>query len=246
MSRFLPAFVCTLSIFASVAGASAQTVYETVAITEFMNTPIGEPESRSWIELYNFGKEPVDLNKFTITDGKNDIVELPAHTIKPGDYAIVVVGHHGSRFADERKKIFELEWLGGKADPRVIGTDTRLHMDGVDGLKLINRKKIPIWLLGWSSDAPGGYSTYLLPNTTWAMRSHGTVDRPGIIRKIDPNSTIKSAYRGQQAEKEDVAYTSDVSKLEAEFGIIYQTSEDPRRNKPSIGSPLKGNYKPMQ
>ena len=241
MSRFLPAFVCTLSVFASVAGASAQTVYETVAITEFMNTPLGESDCRSWIELYNFGKDPVDVSKFSITDGKNDIVELPTHTIKPGDFAIVVVGHHGGRFADERKKIFELEWLGGKEDPRVIGADTRLHMDQADSLTLLNRRKTPIWLIGWRADAAWGYSTYLAePN--WDVRSYGTLDKPAINRK-GMDGTVKG-YEGQHAAQEAEAYKSDVSKLEAEWGVIYQTKANGGRTDAGIGSPLKGNYKP--
>lgn len=243
MSRFFPALVAVAVLAFGIESAQAQfqTKYETIAVTEFMNTPIGESDSRSWIELFNFGKEEVDLEKFSITDGKNDIIEFPAAKIKPGDYAIIVFGHDAGRFGDERKKIFETEWLGGKEDPRVVGCDGRLHLDREDGIILMNRRKVPIWIMGWRSDAVWGSSTYLAePN--WDVRNYGTADKPGINRRGKDGTIL--GYEGQDAKKEADAYTSDVSKLEAVAGFLYQSKENGGRNEPSLGSPLKGGYKP--
>jgi len=240
MSRFLPALVALSSLLFGLESAVAQRPIETIAVTEFMNSPIGEYDARTWIELYNFGKDPVDLNKFSITDGKNDIIELPEAKIQPGDYVVIPVGHDGRRWGDEKKKLFEAEWLGGKEDPRVLAVDGRLHLDSADGLTLLNRRKVPIWLMGWRSDAAGGFSTYLAePN--WDVRNYGSFEKPAINRK-GMDGTVKG-YEGQHAAKEDVAWKSDVTKLEAIGGILYQTKEAGGRNEPSIGSPLKGNYK---
>jgi len=244
MSRFLPALVAVASLTFGLPSASAQafkTKYETVAVTEFMNTPIGESDSRSWVELFNFGKEPVDIEKWSIIDSKNDIIEFPKATIKPGDYAIIVFGHDGRRFEDERKKIFEAEWLGGKEDPRVIGIDGRLHLDHADSLILQNRRKVPIWIMGWRSDAIYGASTYLAePN--FDVRHYGTAEKPAINRRGKDGTIL--GYEGQDSKKEADAYTSDVSKLEAIGGILYQSKENGGKNEPSLGSPLKGGYKP--
>ncbi|MCE9605604.1 MAG: lamin tail domain-containing protein [Planctomycetia bacterium] len=243
MSRFLPAIIAAFAVFgvADFASAQFQPVYETVAITEFMNTPIGESDGRTWIELYNFGKEPVDLRGFSISDGKDDLVLIPEATIKPGDFAIIVIGHDFNRFGDERKKLFEAEWLGGKADPRVIGVDNRLYLDRADGIILMNRRKVPIWLLGYRADGGGGYSTYLAMSN-FDVRNYGTVAKPSINRHGLDGTVI--GYEGQDDTNEAGAYKSDVSALEKLSGFLYKSKETGGNNEPSVGSPLKGNYKP--
>lgn len=243
MRRFLPALLAVVGLLFGIEGVHAQafkTKYEMVAVTEFMNTPIGEKDSRCWVELFNFGKEDVDLEKWSIVDAKNDIVEFPKATIKAGDYAIIVIGHDVRRFEDERKKLFEAEWLGGKEDPRVIGVDGRLHLDLNDQIVLQNRRKVPIWIMGWRSDAVYGSSTYLAePN--FDVRNYGTAEKPGINRRGKDGTIL--GYESQDATKEADAYKSDVSKLEAIGGILYQSKENGGKNEPSLGSPLKGGYK---
>lgn len=217
--------------------------YETVAITEFMTTPIGEQDSREWVELFNFGKEPVNLKGFQLTDGKNDICDIPDVTIKPGDFVIVVVGHDRRRFDTDRKAIFEAEWLGGKADPRVVGIDqTFFSLERADAIILQNRRRTPIWMVGWKADDRAGMSTYLAVDN-FNIRSYGDRDKPAVNRAGNDGTVL--GYEGQQTQKEDVAWTSDPSKMEAVGGLIYKAKSDGGDNEPSVGSPLKGNYKPM-
>ncbi|MBA4017933.1 MAG: hypothetical protein C0483_12215 [Pirellula sp.] len=238
------AFVLTgLLLFCVEASAQFAPQYETVAITEFMTSPIGQQDSREWVELYNFGKEPVNIKGFRFSDGKNDICDLPDATIKPGDFVIVVVGHDRRRFDSDRKTIFEAEWLGGKADPRVVAVDQiHFNLERADAIILQNRRRTPIWMVGWTADDRAGMSTYLAIDN-FNIRSYGDADKPAVNRAGNDGTVL--GYEGQQTKKEDVAWTSDVSKLEAAGGFLFKAKADGGDNAHGVGSPLKGNYKPM-
>ncbi len=96
---------------------------DTIAITEFFNQPIGEPASRQWIELYNFGTLPASLKGYRIGSGGDASATHPLppdHTIGPGDYAIVLCGGRNLVPIDQAKRVFEIEWLSGKGESRVL------------------------------------------------------------------------------------------------------------------------------
>jgi hypothetical protein len=217
-------------------------VYETVAITEFLTRPIGERDGRDFVELFNFGDQAIDLKGFQLSDDANKLCEIPAVTIQPRDFVIVVLGHDWRRPAEERKKIFEAEWFGGKSDPRVVAVENGNYLLGAaDTLILKNRRKTPIWILGYTSDDKPGTSTYLVAadDNAFKVRMYGTKEKPSINRAGPDGSVI--GYEGQDTKKEDVAWTSDVSKLEEVGGYLYRTT-DGGKVQPSLGSPLKGNY----
>lgn len=241
MRRLVPLFVAaaTMSAFASPASAQFNTQLESIAITEFMCSPIGEQDGRDWIELYNFGKEEVDLNKWQITDGANELCNIPEVKIKPGDFVIVVLGYDYRRLSEDRKKIFEAEWLGGKEDPRVVGIDNRFNLQRTGAIILNNRRRAPVWLLGYRADDKPGNSTYLAVDK-FDVRHYGTRDMPAINRN-GPDGTALG-YEDQSSKKEEGAYTGDVSKLEELGGSVYQTKAAGGNTEPGLASPLKGNY----
>jgi hypothetical protein len=234
-------FLLVVAVAALPAQAQFTPVYENVAVTEFMPRPIGEQDGREWIELYNFGDTPVDLKGFQFSDDANKLCDLPAVTIQPKDFVIVIVGRDWRRPAEERKKIFETEWLGGKSDPRVAAIDQgRYPLDAADTIVLKNRRKTPIWILGYRADDKPGASTYLAIDD-FRVRMYGTKEKPAINRN-GPDGTVLG-YEGQDAKQEDVAWKSDVSKLKDVGGYLYRLPSDEGGNvEPGIGSPLKGNY----
>lgn len=60
-----------------------------LAITEVLANPAGSEYTQEFVELHNFGSEPVSLAGFQIEDaGGGD--KLPGETIAPGGYALVV------------------------------------------------------------------------------------------------------------------------------------------------------------
>src|SRR5687768_8165145 len=172
-----------LNLLVSPAQGQFIPVYENVAITEFMSRPIGEQDGREWIELYNFGDTPVDLKGWQFSDDANKLADIPAVTIQPKDFVIVVMGHDWRRPAEERKKIFEAEWLGGKADPRVVAIDMgRYPLDAADMIVLKNKRKVPIWILAYRADDKPGTSTYLAIDN-FGIRMYGTKEKPSINRR---------------------------------------------------------------
>jgi hypothetical protein len=236
------ALFSTLVLLFSVDDAQAQFGFskiESLAITEFMNQPIGEQDGREWVELYNFGKEPVDLKGFQLTDNAQEVCNIPEVTIKPGDYIIIVLGHDYRRLAEDRKKIFETEWLGGKMDSRVVGIEGRFSLGRAQTLMLQNRRRANLWLLGYGADEKAGMSTYLAMDK-FDIRHYGTKEKPSINRAGNDGTVL--GYEGQQTKKEDAAWTSDVTKIEAFAGYLYQARTAGGTNDPGVGSPLKGNY----
>lgn len=243
MRRSLQLLVAVF-VLASASAAQAQftPVYETVAITEFLSRPLGPQDGRDFIELFNFGDQPVDLKGFQLSDDSNKLCDIPEATIQPHDFVIVVLGHDWRRPGEETKKIFEAEWFGGKSDPRVIGIEGgRYQLDGIDTIVLKNRRKTPIWILGFTSDDKPGTSAYLVAENADAfkVRHYGTKEKPSINRAGPDGNVV--GYEGQDTKQESVAWTSDVSKLEAVAGYHYRTN-DGGNIQPSVGSPLKGNY----
>jgi hypothetical protein len=212
---------------------------ESIAITEFMNSPVGERDGRQWVELYNFGKEAVDLKGFQLTDGGNEVCDIPEVTIKPGDFTIIVLGHDYRRLPEDRKKIFETEWLGGKQDPRVVGIEGRFHLNRAQTLMLQNRRRANLWMLGFGADEKPGFSTYLAMDK-FDIRHYGSKEKPAINRHGQDGTVL--GYEGEDSKKEDLAWTSDVTKLESFAGYLYQARSAGGTNDPAVGSPLKGNY----
>lgn len=221
--------------------AQFNTTYESVAITEFMVRPNGMLHGRQWVELFNFGDKPVDLEGFHLHDEANKLCDFPKITIQPKDFVICVLGHWHHQYADyeDRKKVFEAEWLGGKADPRVFALKTAYTLAAADTLILQNRRRTPIWILGWEADDKPGFSTYLAIDN-FTIRHYGNKQKPSINRLGNDGTVL--GYEGQHGKQEDLAWKSDVSKLEEIGGLEYRSADKGGKNFPAIGSPLKGNY----
>jgi hypothetical protein len=97
--------------------------------------------------------------------------------------------------------------------------------------------------MGWGGDDKPGFSTYLAISN-FQIRHYGTKAKPAINRNGDDSKIpgSEAGYEGQHFKQEDLAWKSDVSKLEAIGGLEYKSAESGGKNYPAVGSPLKGNY----
>jgi hypothetical protein len=216
---------------------------DTIAITEFMSQPIGEEQDgREWVELYNYGNEPVNIRGWTLSDEGNDSVTLPDVNVPPGDFVVIVAGLSRGRDDDDRKGIFETEWLGGKSDPRVIGVSGRFSLsDSADQIHLRNRARQPIWGLAYRGDGTPGRATFFYDDK-FGLKIYGTKANPGVNRNGNDFRYSILGYEGNNHTEDPEAYESDVSQLEAKYGPLYQSAENGGTAKPGFGSPLKGHY----
>jgi hypothetical protein len=60
-----------------------------VVINEVMANPVGPEPQQEWLELYNDGSTDVELGGWMLEDA-GAAVELPAATVRPGRFALVV------------------------------------------------------------------------------------------------------------------------------------------------------------
>lgn len=246
MKRLAFVGLCLLLL---VRGAAAQ---ESLAITEFMNQPVGESNGRQWVELYNYGTKPVKTAGWQLSNSTDNVIDIPDVTIPSGGYAIVVLGHGHLLPARDKKEMFEIEWLGGKSDDRVVGVSfTGYTLRPGDDIILKSAKRIVAWKVGYKNDGKPGHATFLTLSKqfNWFPRQYGSREQPGIDRKgQDLNVTGGEflGYEGNAFTKDPAAYESDVSGLEKEWGEAYKSVAKGGMCGPGTGSPLKGNYTPKK
>lgn len=229
--------LCLLAL--SAAGAAA----ETIAITEFMNQPIGEEtDGRQWVELYNYGAAPVSISNWQMGDEQNDLITLPDTTIPPGGFVIIVTGRHHSRTDDNVKECFEKEWLGGKADPRVFGVIGRFTLGTTDQIFLRTAGRKLVWTLSYRNDGTPGRATFFTGDN-FNVKFFGNKANPFVNRRgQDGRYPNFLGYESNDASDDPHAFRSDVSGLEELMGVLYKSKENGGQAEPGFGSPLKGHY----
>ncbi len=60
-----------------------------VLISEFLPNPAGKDADGEWIELFNAGAEPADLNGWFLKDASGKSFSLSGHRIAPADYLVL-------------------------------------------------------------------------------------------------------------------------------------------------------------
>ncbi len=214
----------------------------TIAVTEFLNQPIGESTARQWVELFNYGAEPVTLKSWQLLNEAKQIVDVPEMTIPSGGYAILVLGAQRMPGRD-KKALFEREWLDGQADARVFGISNAFFvLRNSSEITLRNSKRLVVWQLAYKNDGQPGHATYLAQDQFFPAK-YGTQAAPLINRAgNDLAGTNLLGYESNAATKDPLATESNVSGLEAEAGLLYKSKANGGDAEPSLGSPLKGQY----
>lgn len=170
---------------ATVASAS------TVAITEFINNAEGDDGGREWVELYNHGSADVDLSGWTLADEDQDSYTFGTQIIGAGDFLILVGGTLDTlNTTEEKKAIFEADWLEGNSDSRVLGVSPGLILgNNSDELVLSNAAGDVVWQLAYGNDEANGKATFLTTDD-YSVNNYGTKAAPGIVREGDDNGDV--------------------------------------------------------
>ena len=216
----------------------------TLAITEFMNDPIGHENGRQWVELFNYGSSEVDLMGWQLSNNSNPseerITDLPSLKIPSGGYAIVVLGTNFLREAD-KKEMFEKEWLGGKKDDRVIGIKGYGTALGRHNGEIIlrNPQRQVAWHIGYKNDGKPGRATYFATDNFKLVKKFMVQKTPGVVRKGNDNGITGGEFLGFECNEltpDSNAFASKIDGIAADWGVLYKDIA------PGTGSPLKGNY----
>jgi hypothetical protein len=182
-------------------GARAQ-----IAITEFVNDPLGSDTDtgREWVELFNYSADSVDIMNWTIKDEDSDslVVATTSTIIPSGGFLLYASG----------KSAVETDWFGGVADDRIIeyggpNSETMQLSNSGDELLLINTSGDTVWSIAYTNDdqwdtsaaaADDGFSTYLSYDTDfsdslthWGSKANPGIDRNGyfFFERSDTTST---------------------------------------------------------
>ena len=227
--------LCAGSVFAN-----------TIAVTEFLNNAEGEDSGREWIELFNYGLDPVDLTGWTLTDQGTDSVALPSVVVPSGGY-IVLANGASDMTAAQAKAVFEREWFGGVANSNVFGVTGMALGNSGDEFLVNNADPTTVWKLAYTDDE-NDHSTWLTPDdfsrTVWGDTAGpyidrtgddlGIVDLLGYERNLDTTDPL--AWESDYEAIKDAGFLTSIG-LDATF---YDNVDNG-----SWGSPLTGHYTPV-
>lgn len=145
---------------------------EKIAITEFFTNPIGVEVNSEFVEIYNYGTTPVDLNGWRIKDedADDDIISTTSLIIAAGEYLVLAAN----------KTPYEANWLNGAVCPNVIEVGIGLA-NGTDEIILENANGDVVWSLAYGNDDSFGSATHYT-ESTYTNRFWGSKASPGVDR----------------------------------------------------------------
>ena len=213
------------TVFAMCLALSGVVQASTVAITEFIIDPHGtDTDAPEWIELFNYGSEPVDLGGWTIKDNSNAAFTFPAgFTIAAGDYAISAINRQN----------FINRWLGGIDDPRVVSPGQTFQLNNSapgDGIYLRDASGDLIWSVGYNISATEPISQYratFLAINDFSENNYGVPPQDGttLINRNGIDGTGTLGYEDNNHPADPFMYSSPAGGGGIEWG-----------------SPLRGHY----
>jgi hypothetical protein len=199
-----------------------------IAITEFVNDPLGDDTDtgREYVELFNYSDADVDIMNWVLRDEDSDSLTITTtSTIIPsGGFLLYASG----------KSAIETDWFGGVADDRIIeyggpNSETMQLSNSGDELLLINTAGDTVWAIAYTNDdlwdtvgtGDDGFSTYLSYYTDFATYPSrwGTKAAPGIIR-AGPDTTIIDTVAGYLGYEGGAFTKDDFARLSLN-GILY-------------------------
>lgn len=149
-------------------------VLEEIAITEWLTNPSGTNTQEEWIEIYNYGSTPVDLQNWRIKDedGNDAVLTTSSYVIPVGGYVVIA----------NNKSNFESLWFNGCSKSEVLEV-ANLELDNLsDEIILENSAGSIIWSVAYNNDATIGRATFYTESPTFTNRTWGSKAAPGIVR----------------------------------------------------------------
>ena len=170
----------------------AQVSMGQIAITEFVNDPIGDDtdSGREYVEFFNYSGADVDIMNWVLKDEDSDslLITTTSTIIPSGGFLLYASG----------KSVIETEWFGGVSDDRIIeyggpNSDNMQLSNSGDELVLLDSAGDTVWALAYTNDdlwdttggtSDDGFNTYLSYYTDFTTHPSrwGTKLEPGIVR----------------------------------------------------------------
>ena len=210
--------LCCAGVLAGACLASA----DTVAITEFLHNARGDDNGREFVELYNFGDTPVDLQSWILSDEDHNSYVIEGISIDAGDFLILVAGDSGMGGV-AKKILFQEEWLGGATDDRVVGIDGNWTLsNSSDEILLRNERGTTVWNLAYGNDGREGEAVFL-SLADYTVSDFGSKEAPGIVCEgFDNDSLDFLGYErnGSALAEDPNAYESAAANWGSPFFVV--------------------------
>ena len=149
-------------------------VISDIAITEWLSDPSVDDATDEWVEVYNYGSVPVDIQNWRLRDEDfdNSIITTSSYVILPGDYVILA----------RNKVSFENDWLNCP-DSRVLQVPMILGNTS-DEIVLEDNNGNVVWSIAYTADRTTGNATFYTENTyiprVWGSKASPGIDRVGL------------------------------------------------------------------
>jgi len=152
-----------------------------VAITEFFANPRTlEDDEGEFVELFNYGTNPVNLNGWTISDEglDSDLIAESDLILAPGSYLVIA----------RNKAALEAAFFGGLPSLSIVEVSGLTLGNSADEIVISDAEANVIWSVAYPNGEGNGNAAFLsednFSTTTW-----GSTSEPGIsFTDIDPAS----------------------------------------------------------
>ncbi len=171
----------------------------TIAVTEFINNPIGSEATDEWIELYNYGANPVNIQNWRLKDEDSDdaVITNSSYSIAAGEYLVLA----------KDKSAFEAQWLGSVANTKVIQVSGLTLANGADEIVIEDNSNNIVWSLAYADDETDGIATFY-SESTYTTNIWGSKAAPGINRNGNDVTSGSLAYESNNNTNDMFARTS--------------------------------------
>ncbi len=178
------------------------TVLPTIAITEWICNPTATQSTDEWVEIYNYGTDPVDLQDWRLKDedADNSLISGTSYLVGAGQYVILA----------RDKANFEALWLDGCPSHKVLEVGMALA-NKTDEIILEDASGNVVWSVAYQNDKTKGRATYYT-ESTYTNRVWGSKASPGVDRNgNDVTGTL--GYEKNNATADPLAYTSTTADI---------------------------------
>ena len=169
-------------------------------ISEFIANPFGTENISEWVELYNYGSAPIDINGFKLKDedSDDDVIVSTSTIIPAGGYLILT----------NNKSNFESIWFGGNVVSQVLQMSGITLANSSDELILTDASDNVIWSLAYADDDTEGKATWISTSTNtptvWGSKASPGIDRDGT----DNVAGSPTGYEKNSATADPLAFTN--------------------------------------
>ncbi|BDS13277.1 choice-of-anchor D domain-containing protein [Aureispira anguillae] len=185
----------------------------TIAITEWITNPSGNDATDEWVELYNFGASPVDIQNWRIQDEDvdNDLITTNSFVIPAGGYVIIA----------KNKAAFQTQWLGGCPSMNVFEVAGLTLSNGTDEIIIRDASNNIVWSVAYQNDDASGIAAHYTDAPTFTNSIWGSKASPGVDRTGNDPATGTLGYENNNTTADPNVMTSTTGDMGSPFDGTY-------------------------